>query len=208
MKKILIIIIVTFVSCKEAVKEVIKTAKPVPVLEGQYYDIKNYPVKLFLPKGYKNIPRHQILKEAQNIENDFLRKQLIRSLESQIEHNIDKQYLLSPSDGSVVSLAEIPYMPLNKEVASQILGLLEIENQQIYEQTSLRRILIDKRFKSNKSMKAFKAVYQIEGVEDKATKNFFHLYVLEIGNKLYIINLEIAYEANFEPYFLKTRVLQ
>lgn len=194
-------------SCKEVVKEVVKSTKPEPILEGQYYDIKNYPIKLFLPKGYKNIDRHKILKQAQNIENEFLRKQLLRSIENQIKHKIDKQYLFSESDGSMISLAEIPYMPLSIEIASQILGMIEMENQQIFEQTDLRRVLIDKRFKANKSLKVFKAIYKIESSKESEIFNFFHLYVLEIKNKLYMINLEVPYEANYEPYFLKTRIL-
>ena len=156
MKSIFILIIFITFSCKEAVKEVVKSTKLEPVLEGQYYDIKNYPIKLFLPKGYKNIERYEILKQAQNIENEFLRKQLIKSIENQIQNQINKQYLFSDGDGSSISLAEIPYMPLNIDIASQVLGMIQMENQQIYEQTDLRRILIDKRFKGNKSLKFFK----------------------------------------------------
>ena len=77
---------------------------------------------------------------------------MVKSIENQIQNNIDKQYLFSDDDGSSISLAEIPYMPLSIEIASQILGIIEMESQQLYEQTDLRRILIDKRFKGNKSL--------------------------------------------------------
>ena len=206
MKSFFILIIFITFSCKEAVKEVVKATKPESVLEGQYYDIKNYPIKLFLPKGYKNIERYEILKQAQNIENEFLRKQLVKSIENQIQNNIDKQYLFSDGDGSSISLAEIPYMPLSIEIASQILGMIQMESQQLYEQTDLRRILIDKRFKGNKSLKFFKAIYKTETTIDSQTLGYFHLYVLEIKNRLFVINLEVPYEANYEPYFLKTRI--
>ena len=52
-----------------------------------------------------------------------------------------------------------------------------MENQQIYEQTDLRRILIDKRFKGNKSLKFFKAIYKTE-TTDNQTLGYMHMYVL------------------------------
>jgi hypothetical protein len=205
--KYIVLFFVVLVSCKEATKDVIKSTKVEPILEGKYYDIKNYPVKLFLPMGYKPIERSQLLKEAQNIENDFMRKQLVKSLEFQIQNKIDKQYLFSEFDGSVVSFTEIPYMPLNVNVAGQILGIFEMQNQSIYENTPMRRLLVDKGFKSNKSLKIFKAIYKNESVENNENLGYLHLYMIELKNKLYIINLEVGEEVFFEPYLAKTRVL-
>ena len=84
MIRYLVLILVFFLSCKEVAKEVIKSTKTEPVLEGKYYDVKNYLT------SFKYIMNSNNQKKLFVVLNSNTTRTRIRDMENLIVSHVNK----------------------------------------------------------------------------------------------------------------------
>lgn len=213
MKKIIYLLsfMLVLIGCQEVIKEipkeVVKITEPQVQLSGKYYSLKSQPIKIFLPNAFVALERHDVLKIAQNLDDEYSKEKRVSQIEFLIQSKIPSYYYHAPELGAFLSIYLEDNVQLDKQTASYFLGVIQKKHEEVYFNQRVLYTKIDSRFKSNDQIKIVKSIYEVTHAENKDFLSYYHLYLINYKNKLYFFELETPELIDYEPYVLKTTVL-
>ncbi|WP_157503032.1 hypothetical protein [Mangrovimonas xylaniphaga] len=205
-KKLLSIslLFLTLTSCMQVAQQVNNWAEPIEGSEiyGDYFQLDDDAIKVFLPDSfvkYSAVEYQQMLdsmltKEAYEFETRRLR--YLREMEGNHYLFFDK------GNGATYSINTMPFTPIYKRDAQQLLGLIRLNYEQTTAGSDLEFNKITAKYSSNAGTQIFKAVYRVDNKETQITA-YSASYILSGNKKTVMINLTTPFEVDFDPYLQK-----
>lgn len=200
-----IIFCLIYVSCLEVAKEVTNWTQfsNINDVEGQTHFLGDDGIKLFLPKTFKKYSTIEYLSlldslvvDNKDLEIERTRIKYMRELEGNHYIYFDKTL------NATYTLNTIPYIPITRQDAKFILGLVRQNQEQLASQTDLQYEKITAKHNDNGKTQIFKAIFKITNTK-KQQQCFQHAYYISSNKKTILINLMAPFEVYFDPFLEK-----
>ncbi|MFI1745600.1 hypothetical protein [Thalassobellus sediminis] len=171
-------------------------------IKGTYHFLSDDGIKIYLPESFKkySIAEYQHLLDSLTTKEDYqLEIKRLQHLK-QMKGNF---YIFFEEDTrSTYTINTMPYMPLNKQDAQYILGLISMNNKKVSKKTDLEFTKITAKYNSNSNVQIFKAIHRIDNYKKKST-SFNSSYVVSSNKKTIYVQLLTGFEANFDLFLQK-----
>lgn len=202
---ILVVLAASFTACLEVATEIsnwteIRDINDVP---GEMHYLGDDGIKLFLPKTFKRYSTLEYIKlldsivvDNKDLEIERTRVKYMRELQGNHYIYFDK------SINATYTINTIPYLPITRQDAKFILGIVRQSQNQIAEQTGLDYEKITAKHNDNGKTQIFKAIFKLTNAT-KQQQGYQHAYYISSNKKTVLINLMAPFEVNFDPFLEK-----
>ncbi len=171
-------------------------------VEGKYHFLSDDGIKIYLPSTFKEYSSSEYIKLLDSVSSgkpytfESSAIETLRDLKGNFYIYFDKDY------GITYTINTIPYFPFSKRDASQILGLIRLNNEKITEKENIEFTKITAKYLGNKQQQIFRAIYKIDyPVTDLSL--FSTAYFISSKGKTVMIKLSSIYDINFDPFIQK-----
>lgn len=214
MKKLFLLafLSVLFIQCKEVAEKAIDTVEKSkkPPLEGRFFPLERQGIKIFLPKEFNRIEKHNYVDFLKNIpiseENIEIEKRRIQ----EIERGGHEVYLFEYiGSGSILNVVTTKYIPFDRDDAQMLLNSIKMEHDMSSFEHGHQFEKIEAKFMGSNETQIFKAIYEVTTPTEDETSNayFKQIYFVSFNKKTFMLILEAPFLVDFDPYLEKIRVL-
>ncbi|MDB9755460.1 hypothetical protein OAB20_04140 [Winogradskyella sp.] len=209
LKKYIIVVCValalSLTSCLEVASEITNWTEITDVndVPGKTLYLGDDGIKLFLPKTFKRYSTIEYLKlldsivvDNKDMEIERTRVKYMRELEGNHYIYFDKTI------NATYTLNTIPYLPITRQDAKFILGIVRQSQNQLEALTDLEYEKITAKHNDNGKTQIFKAIFKLTNTT-KQQQGYQHAYYISSNNKTVLINLMAPFEVNFDPFLEK-----
>lgn len=192
--------------CTEIIQTVSKAAEEnqekQEEVAGNYHLLTSS--KIFLPKGFNPISIDDFRQEQLTIGVDSMNANLNKLQLQQIEHFSDEFYLFRDElTRGVITVSKIPYTPINKNTALQIIAFVE---NGIKQNPTITHERTEAKFNSYESFKFLKSTFLLHHTK-QGTDTYKCMYVISDENyKTYMIIIDTALEPDFDKYIQQIKL--
>lgn len=171
-------------------------------ISGKYHSLSDDGIKVYLPNTFKKYSTNEYLQLLDSISSkkdyEFESKavETLRDLEGNFYIYFDDTY------GITYTINTLPYFPFSKRDASQLLGIIRLNNEKVSETQNIDFTKLTAKYSGNKKQQIFKAVYKVDYPE-KGTSLFSTSYIISSNRKTVMIKLSSIYDIDFNPYIQK-----
>lgn len=174
-------------------------------IEGNYHKLDKDPVRIYLPNVFKkhsSVEYEKLLDSLSNDDNslklEYARLKQLREIDGNFYIFFDK------TTYSTYTINTLPYMPLQKQDAKFLLGIINQSNRENETQLDLKYTKLTAKYDNSVGPQIFKAIYKVEDTKSKENLTFFNsTYIVSFNNKTVLIQLSTPFEANFDPFLQK-----
>lgn len=200
----ILIVFVSLYSCMDVAKEVSNwmDVNPTEEVIGKFHYLENDGIKIFLPETferyssvkYQNLLDSLITKD--NFDFEIKRLKSLREMEGEFYIYFDTE------SHSTYTINTMPYMPLYKNDAQLILGMISQNNNNITQNSDLEINKISAKYNDTNGTQIFKAIHQVSK-KSKLEMAVNTSYIISSLHKTVYINLTTPYLVNFDMYLQK-----
>ena len=192
-------------SCLEVANEISDWTKidDINQIDGKTHYLGDDGIKLFLPTTFKKYSTIEYLNlldslvvDNEEMELERTRVKYMRELEGNHYIYFDKTL------NATYTLNTIPYLPITRQDAKFILGIVRQSQEEMSMQSDLEYEKITAKHNDNGKTQIFKAIFKITETK-KQQEGFQHAYYISSNNKTVLINLIAPFEADFDPFIEK-----
>ncbi|WP_353777726.1 hypothetical protein [Winogradskyella sp. 3972H.M.0a.05] len=171
-------------------------------LEGTYHFLENDGIKVFLPKvfeRYSAVDYEKVLDSIVSKENIEVEKKRLKEL-----RDMDGNFYIyfEPESFSSLTVNTLEYMPLRKEDAQQLLGIMRQSYEELIKDTKLSYKKVTASYSEAASVQVFKAIFKVKNPSEKK-ESYQTNYFVSSNDKTFFIKLITGNEVNFDPYLKK-----
>ncbi|MDT0557231.1 hypothetical protein RM697_01140 [Ichthyenterobacterium sp. W332] len=197
-------VLLIIMSCKDISTEVkswVDVDETSEVL-GSYHILENDGIKVFLPEVFKRYSTAEYenvldsLVSKKDFETEINRLKTLRELKGNFYIYFDDV------TRSTFTVNTLPFMPLQKEDAQMLLGIVRQSNETMLKGTNLKFEKLKASYSSTTKLQVFKGVFKISNPKDN-TETYQSNYFVSTDSKTFFIKLTTGYEVDFDPYFKK-----
>lgn len=176
--------------------------KDAEAISGKYHSLSDDGIKVYLPDTFKEYTTNEYLQLLDSVSSkkdyEFESKavETLRDLEGNFYIYFDDTY------GVTYTINTLPYFPFSKRDASQLLGIIRLNNEKISETQNIDFTKLTAKYSGNKKQQIFKAIYKVD-YSDKGTSLFSNSYIISSNRKTVMIKLTSIYDIDFNPYIQK-----
>ncbi|MBB3125170.1 hypothetical protein FHS04_002711 [Mesoflavibacter sabulilitoris] len=211
LKKITYLILISLVitSCINNVTEVsnwlMVDSSNVETIEGSYHKLDKDPVRIYLPSVFKRKSGVEFEKILDSISSDknslkleYARLKQLREIEGNFYIYFDK------STFSTYTINTLPYMPLQRQDAKFLLGIISQSNRENENNLDLKYTKVTAKYDNSVGPQIFKSIFKVEDTKSIDNPTFYNsTYIVSYNNKTVFIQLSTPFEANFDPFLQK-----
>lgn len=211
MKKIvLLIVLFTFLSCKEESKGFDEKNLLKPVDFGEFHTIGNNDLKVFLPAGFKELTRKDRQQFVNSIENEEA-KGYVEKMYQARKFSKGKFYdFYNEELSSEVVVSTFPYTPFNKSSAIQLLYIMKNANDKFEEMTGIVHEKEKSTYYGVQGLQIFKAIYRLYSLNQESGEYdevlYKTIYLVTSNQKTFSVTITTPYELDFAPFIKKTKL--
>lgn len=171
-------------------------------ISGKYHSLSDDGIKVYLPNTFKKYSTNEYLQLLDSISSkkdyEFESKavETLRDLEGNFYIYFDDTY------GITYTINTLPYFPFSKRDASQLLGIIRLNNEKVSETQNIDFTKLTAKYSGSKKQQIFKAIYKVDYPE-KGTSLFSTSYIISSNRKTVMIKLSSIYNIDFNPYIQK-----
>lgn len=205
--RLLIIVAFGFLSCKEVLKKSVNWTNATEYeAKGYYQFLSKDNTKLFLPEGFHEITLddYKALLDTLKVDNktkelDFKRIEYTKQLSKNF-------YIFRDSiSGSMLIARSMDYMPFNKEGARVIANLVKQNMQKEEQLFGIKSERQEASYIPSGNANIFKSVYKT--TYPNKNEIFQNFYIISDKGKTFVFNFLVGFNANVDPYILRTKIL-
>lgn len=171
-------------------------------VSGKYHLLSDDGVKIYLPDTFKKYATNEYLKlidsfsTKKNYEFESKNIETLRDIDGNFYIYFDETY------GVTYTINTLPYFPFSKRDASQILGIIRLNNEKVSESRDINFTKITAKYSGNKSQQLFKVVYKVDYPEMDIPL-YSSSYIISSNRKTLMIKLSSIHDIDFNPYIQK-----
>lgn len=215
MKKIIILgVFFIFLSCDLIIREGISTAvskDKTQVIDGDYYQLQEDNISIFLPKGFITISDAELLESYNLIEDKKTRSFYKNELESRKSNKVTYDNFFNEKLQSEVYASRLPYTPFDKASARQLLYYLRKGHERYLKATGIYHNKIKANYLGDASLQVFRASYRLSGLntydesQQGDNETFKTIYLITSKKKTLMLSILTPNEANIDPFIRKIK---
>ncbi|WP_179346133.1 hypothetical protein [Winogradskyella ursingii] len=199
------VILLSSTSCIEIAKGINDWTQTQDVneVESKMHYLGDDGIKLFLPVTFKNYPTIDYLKLLDSLVVDNKQMEIERTRVKFMRELEGNHYIYFDNTvNATFTLNTVPYLPIYRQDAKFILGMMRKGQEQMSEETELVYEKITAKHNDNGTTQIFKAIFKVEDTKLRQ-QSFQHAYYISSNNKTVLIHLLAPFQANFDPYIEK-----
>jgi len=172
-------------------------------IDGQTHYLGDDGIKLFLPTTFKRYSTIEYLNLLDSIVVDNKEMEIERTRVKYMRELEGNHYIyFDETMNATYTLNTIPYLPISRQDAKYILGIVRQSQKELSKQTDLEYEKITAKHSDNGKTQIFKAIFKITETK-KQQLGFQHAYYISSNNKTVLINIMAPFEVNFDPFLEK-----
>lgn len=198
------LLFMSFISCLNVVSNVknwieIQNIEEIP---GKYHFLSDDGIKIYLPDVFKKYSTIDYLKLLDSIssEKDYAFES--RTIESLRDFEGNFYIYFDELSGVTYTINTIPYFPFSKRDASQLLGIIRLNNGKVAKKQNINFNKITAKYKGNKKQQIFKSIFKVDYPE-KEMLLYSTAYIISSNGKTVMIKLSSIYDIDFDPFIQK-----
>ncbi len=196
---------ILFTSCLEVAKEITDWTQieDINTIEGKTHYLRDDGIRIFLPNTFSKYSSIEYLSllDSLSTTNKELELERIR-LRHMREMDGNHYIFFDKTLNATYTINTIKYMPISRQDAKYILGIVRQNQEAVSDQTDLRYTKITAKHNDNGKTQIFKAIFKVEN-DENSQHAFQHAYFISSNNKTVLINLTAPFEVNFDPFLEK-----
>lgn len=172
-------------------------------VEGTTHYLGDDGIKLFLPTTFKKFSTIEYLSLLDSLVVDNTEMEIERTRVKHMRELEGNHYIYFDNTiNSTYTLNSIPYLPISRQDAKYILGMIRQGQEQLSSQTDLEYEKITAKHNDNGNTQIFKAIFKISN--SKLNQEAYqHAYYISSNQKTVLIHLMAPFEVNFNPFLEK-----
>lgn len=198
------ITLLLFGSCKDISKEVQSWVEvdASSEVEGTYHFLEDDGIKVYLPevfKRYTTVEYERVLDSLLSKKDRDLEIARLKTL-----RELDGNFYIYFDDvtRSTLTVNTLPFMPLRKEDAQMLLGIMRQSNEAMLAGSGLKFEKVKASYSATSKLQVFKGIFKVINPKDN-TQTYQSNYVVSTDSKTFFVKLTTGYEVDFDPYFKK-----
>ena len=202
---IALICILSLTSCNEVVNEIRNWTQIEDInnIDGDMHYLGDDGIKLFLPKSFKKYTSIEYLALLDSLIIDHKDMEIERTRLKHMREMKGNHYIFFDNTiNATYTINTIPYLPIYREDAKFILGMVRQAQEQLSLETNLEFDKITAKHNNNGKTQIFKAIFKIKN-EKLQLQTFQHAYYISSNKKTVLIHLMAPFEVNFDPFLEK-----
>ncbi|WP_406684741.1 hypothetical protein N1F78_03155 [Seonamhaeicola sp. MEBiC1930] len=171
-------------------------------VKGKYHFLSEDGIKIYLPDTFKKYSSSEYLKIIDSLtsKKDYafeLRAiETLRDLKGNFYIYFDNEF------GITYTLNTLPYFPFSKRDASQLLGIIRMNNEKITRKENIEFTKITAKYTGNKKQQIFRSIFKVDYPETDVS-TYSTAYIISSNGKTTMIKLSSIYDINFDPFIQK-----
>lgn len=202
---IALICILSLTSCNEVANEIRNWTQIEDInnIDGDMHYLGDDGIKLFLPKSFKKYTSIEYLALLDSLIIDHKDMEIERTRLKHMREMKGNHYIFFDNTiNATYTINTIPYLPIYREDAKFILGMVRQAQEQLSLETNLEFDKITAKHNNNGKTQIFKAIFKIKN-EKLQLQTFQHAYYISSNKKTVLIHLMAPFEVNFDPFLEK-----
>ncbi|WP_296312723.1 hypothetical protein [Winogradskyella sp. UBA3174] len=202
---VLIVFLLSLISCLDVANEITDWTQITDInkVDGETHFLGDDGIKLFLPTTFKRYSMIEYLRVLDSIVVHNKDMKIERTRLKYMRELEDNHYIyFDKTTNATNTLNTIPYLPITRQDAKFILGIVRQSQEQLALQTDLEYKKITAKHNDNGNTQIFKAIFKITETK-KQKQGFKHPYYISSNNKTVLINLMAPFEASFDQFLEK-----
>ena len=171
-------------------------------LSGKYHFLDDNGSKVYLPLDFErySLSKYQRLldslgkKKEYKFETEHLN--ILSKMEGALYIFFDKK------TGSTCTINTIPYYPFTKDNATEILGLIQANQEKVAKKVETTFTKITAKYGGNSKEQLFKTIYKVTSKKNKIDV-FSSAYIISSNDKTVFIQLTTGFKTEFDPFIDK-----
>ncbi|WP_370000226.1 hypothetical protein [Winogradskyella sp.] len=201
----LLVFSVISTSCLEVVKEISDWTQidDINEIDGELHYLGDDGIKLFLPTTFKRYTTLNYLNLLDSLVVDEKQMEIERSRVKFMRELEGNHYIFFDNTvNATYTLNAVSYMPISRQDAKYILGMIRQNQNEISSKTDLEYEKITAKHSNNGRTQIFKAIFKVTNSKLQQ-QAFQHAYFISSNEKTVLIYLMAPFEINFDPFLEK-----
>lgn len=171
-------------------------------VKGAYNFLENDGIKVYLPSAFQKYSTvaYQELLDSLASKNDYQLE--IKRLEHLRKMKGNFYIFFDEETRSTYTINTMPYMPLRRQDAKFVLGMISMSNKQMANKTDLEYTKITANYSDISGTQIFKAIHRIDDTKKHLT-SYNSSYIVSSNQKTVYIQLLTGFEVNFDLFLQK-----
>ncbi|WP_299555167.1 hypothetical protein [Seonamhaeicola sp.] len=171
-------------------------------INGKYHFLSDDGVKIYLPDTFKKYTSSEYLKLLDSLATKKSYAFESRAVETLRDLDGNFYIYFDEAFGITYTINTLPYFPFSKRDASQLLGIIRMNNEKITKKEDIKFTKITAKYTGNKKQQIFRSIYKVD-YPDTDLSLFSTAYIISSNGKTVMIKLSSIYDINFDPFIQK-----